>query len=332
MNSQHPDVVWFKEKQEQGDVPLDKKVLDSVWLKQMFRDAGIDDVGCVEVSRPELAGEHAAIQTYLSSTQTLVSLVGRVQRPNAVSSARSLYNLEQRRCSEQVDQAARSVVAMLAHKQIRAVYLPLAFPMEFESGLRVSHKTVAVAAGMGAMGLSRLLLHPDFGSCILITTVLLDCAVTAYDRPLTVNPCIDCKLCVAACPTGTIRTDGVFKGELCGAHNYRFRTRGFLHWVATLVGVKSVAEYRDVYSDVETLKLWQGLTYEAGNLCGHCVAVCPAGRETIGHYIRDPKRYVRDVVAPLRQRQEQVYAFPGSDSDGYAERHFPRKTTRLIPQ
>lgn len=330
MDETHPDVAWFRENQGRADETGGQPPLDAAWLKRLAREAGADDAGVVELERPELAGERAAALAYLPPARTLVSLVCRMHRANARAAARSLYNLEQRRCGDHLEQSARGLVSVLEREGAHAVYLPAAFPMDFDTRMRVSHKTVAMAAGMGAVGLNRLLLHPVFGSCILITTVLIDRAVTAYDRPLAVNPCIDCKLCVAACPTGAICADGAFKGELCGTHNYRFRLRGFLNWVETLADVTSAAEYHAAYSDVETLNLWQGLTYETSNLCGHCVAVCPAGRGTVGAYLADRRKYHDKVVAPLCQRREAVYAVPGSDADGYAERHFPRKMTRHV--
>lgn len=314
-----------------GHAAVDPVPLEAEWLKRLAREAGADDVGLADAGRPELAGEQAALRAYLPAAQTLVSLVCRVQRANARATARSLYNTEQKRCSEHLEQSARRLVVRLEREGVEAVYLPLSFPIDFETRLQLSHKTVATAAGMGAMGLNRLLLHPEFGSCVVITTVLIARASTAYDKPLEVNPCIKCKLCGAACPTGAVCSDGKFKGELCMAHNYRFRLLGFLHWVNTLVGSKTIEEYRAVYSDAEALNLWQGLTYETNNLCGYCMAVCPAGRRTVGAYMKDRAGYVAEVVKPLRERCEVVYAHPGSDADGYAERHFKNKSTRLIP-
>lgn len=313
-----------------GHAAVDPVPLEAEWLKRLAREAGADDVGLVDAGRPELAGEQAALRAYLPATRTLVSLVCHVQRANARATARSLYNIEQRRCAEQLEQSARKFVAALEGEGVGAVYLPIAFPMDFDARLWISHKTVAQAAGLGAMGLNRLMLHPAFGSCILITTVLLDRAATVYDQPLAVNPCIDCKLCAAACPTGAVCADGTFKGELCAAHNYRFRLQGFLHWVNTLADAKTSEEYRMTYSDAETLSLWQGLTFEASNLCGYCMAVCPAGKRTVDAFVKDRAGYVAEVVNPLRERSEVVYAHPGSDADGYAERHFKNKSTRHI--
>ena len=64
----------------------------------------------------------------------------------------------------------------------------------------VSHQRVAQAAQLGTMGLHRNLIHPRFGSSVLLGTVLTDAEVSQTMAPLTYNPCIDGKLCVVACP------------------------------------------------------------------------------------------------------------------------------------
>jgi epoxyqueuosine reductase QueG len=71
----------------------------------------------------------------------------------------------------------------------------------------VSHKPVAAAAGLGHMGIHRNVIHPRFGNFILLGTVLVDADVTTDSQPINYNPCLECKLCVSACPTGAIELD-----------------------------------------------------------------------------------------------------------------------------
>jgi epoxyqueuosine reductase len=93
----------------------------------------------------------------------------------------------------------------------------------------VAHKTVAVAAGLGVMGLHRNVIHPRFGSFVLLATVVVDAEVSEYGQALDYSPCIDCKLCVAACPVGAISKDGL----ACTTHNYREFMSGFTDWAQT---------------------------------------------------------------------------------------------------
>src|SRR4030095_13261606 len=80
------------------------------------------------------------------------------------------------------------------------------------------HKTVAVAAGLGHMGIHRNVIHPKFGNFILLGTVLVDVRISEYQHPPDYNPCVECKLCVAACPVGAISSDGAFNFSACYTH------------------------------------------------------------------------------------------------------------------
>ena len=57
----------------------------------------------------------------------------------------------------------------------------------------VSHKPVAVEAGLGHMGIHRNPIHPRFGIFKLLGTVLMECEATDYDHPIDYNPCLECK-------------------------------------------------------------------------------------------------------------------------------------------
>ena len=125
------------------------------------------------------------------------------------SPARSVANLEFHHAGDEVNEVARKVVAALEREGVRAVNPAMGFPMEMdrfpgEKIWVVSHKPVAVAAGLGMMGIHRNVIHPKFGNFILLGTVLIAAEATDYDQPIDYNPCLECKLCVAACPVGAI--------------------------------------------------------------------------------------------------------------------------------
>src|SRR5262249_62410027 len=109
-------------------------------------------------------------------------------------------------------EVARKVVAALEQQGVRALNPSMGFPMEMDRFPGkiwvVSHKPVAVAAGLGHVGIHRNVIHPRFGNFILLGTLLIAAEAMAYDRPLSYNPCLECKLCVAACPVGAIGSDG----------------------------------------------------------------------------------------------------------------------------
>ena len=72
-------------------------------------------------------------------------------------------------------------------------------------GLRppFAHRYAAVAAGLGAIGLSGNVMTPEYGSRVALGSVICDAPLVA-DAPLEDNPCTGCKRCVYSCPAGFI--------------------------------------------------------------------------------------------------------------------------------
>lgn len=304
-------------------------------LKQMCRECGADDVGIVEIDRLALASEKQGILSLFPWTKSLVSFVGRINRENLRSPARSIASLELHQVEEGLNSTAQKFVAMLERADIRAANPAVGFPMETDnwgSGkIQVlSHKLMAVEAGLGKMGLHRNVIHPVFGSFVLLNTVLIDAEVEEYDSPLDYNPCIDCKLCAAACPTGAISSDGFFNPVNCLTHTYRELIGGFSDWVENVAASKSASDYRARVSDAETVSMWQSLAYGPCYKSVYCMAVCPAGDEVISQFANDRKAFIANVVKPLQQREETVYVLPGSDAEGHVMRAFPHKKIKRV--
>jgi NAD-dependent dihydropyrimidine dehydrogenase PreA subunit len=208
------------------------------------------------------------------------------------------------------------------------------FPMEMDRFPGkiwvVSHKPVAVAAGLGRMGIHRNVIHPTFGNFVLLGTVITDAAVDRYSEPLDYNPCLECKLCVAACPTGAIGADGHFDFSACYTHNYREFMGGFGNWVEEIAGSRSAGQYRQRVADSETSSMWQSLSFGANYKAAYCMSVCPAGEDVIGPWLDNRKQYVEDVVRPLQHKAETVYVVPGSDAEVHVAKRFPHKRLKGV--
>src|SRR5215831_15500923 len=254
----HPTVKAFYEKAAQAPAPSAPTTLDADRLRQLCLDCGADDAGLVEISRPALDDPPADILRYSPHPKTLHSFVCRMNREPIRSPARSVANLEFHHTGDAVNEVSRKVVAALERQGVRALNPAMGFPMEMDRYSTgkvwvVSHKPVAVAAGLGHMGIHRNVIHPRFGNFILLGTVLLDAEATAYDRPLAYNPCLECKLCVAACPVGAIAPDGHFNFSACYTHNYREFLGGFTAWVEQVANSKNALDYRKRMSDPESV-------------------------------------------------------------------------------
>jgi ferredoxin len=308
--------------------------MDADRLRNLCREFGADDVGLVKIDAPALDHEREEILRFFPPTKTLVSFVCRMNREPIRSPDRSVANLESHATADRLHKIGHEIVAAMEREGVRAINTSAAFPMEMDrpsgKGWSVSHKPVAVAAGLGTMGLHRCVIHPKFGDYILLGTVLLAAEVNDYDRPLDYSPCLECKLCATACPTGAISADGHFNFSACYTHNYREYSGGFADWVEQLADSKNASDYRRKVTDAETASMWQSLVCGGTYKCVYCLAACPAGEEVIGPFLTDKRTYLNEVVRPLCKKEETVYVVPGSDAEAHVVRRFPWKHVRRV--
>jgi len=333
--SEHPTVKQFRAKHPTDNTSSAPHSLGREWLRQLCIDAGADDVGFVEIDRPEISDQKSEILSLLPGTKTLVSLVMRMNRENIRTPARSIANLEFHHTTDETNEVARKIVAALERIGVRALNGgAVGFPMEADRwGAKmwvVSHKPIAVAAGLGRMGIHRNVIHPKFGNFILLGTVLVDAKLSEYSSPIDYNPCLECKLCVAACPTGAIGSDGNFDFSACYTHNYREFMGGFNDWVETIADSKSSLDYKKKVSGSETISMWQSLSFGANYKAAYCLSVCPAGEEVIAPFLNNRKEFLNGVLKPLQDKVETVYVVPGSDAEDYVRRRFPHKTPKAV--
>jgi len=309
--------------------------LEAAWLRELCFKAGADDVGFVELQRPALASERPQIQRAFPHARSLISFVVRMNRDNVRSPARSVANSEFHQVGDEVNHVARHITAALERAGIRALNPPMGFPMEADRWMTermwvVAHKPVAVAAGLGRMGIHRNVIHPRFGNFILLGTILVAEEISEYSKELDYNPCLECKLCVAACPVGAISTDGAFNFSACYTHNYREFMGGFADWVETVADSRNGQDYRRRVKESESVSTWQSLGIGPNYKAAYCLAVCPAGDDVIGPFLASKKDFLDDVVRPLQAKQEPVYVIPGSDAEAHVQKRYPHKTVRHV--
>jgi ferredoxin len=331
----HPTVRAFRAGRMGPPGATSPRVLTGSELRQLCLAAGADDVGFVEIARPEIADQREEIEGLLPRARALISFVRRMNRDDIRTPARSIANVEFHHTGDEVNEIARRIVSRLEERGIRAVIgSPVGFPMEMDrwpaKAWILSHKSIAVAAGLGRMGIHRNVIHPRFGNFILLGTVVLDAEIDAYSRPIDYNPCLECKLCVAVCPTGAISPDGHFNFSACYTHNYREFMGGFADWVETVADSRTARDYRARVSDSETVSMWQSLGFGPNYKAAYCMAVCPAGEEVIAPFLGERKRFLDEVVKPLQDKSEIVYVVPNSDAEDHVARRFPNKRTKRV--
>jgi epoxyqueuosine reductase len=103
----------------------------------------------------------------------------------------------------------------------------------------VSHKRIAVGAGLGWLGRNNLVVMPEHGAQVRLATVLTDMPLPV-DLPLE-QDCGECRDCIAACPAAAIKD--------------------------------TAAEF-DHHACFELLKEFQKKKYVSQYICGVCVKAC----------------------------------------------------------
>jgi Fe-S-cluster-containing hydrogenase component 2/putative sterol carrier protein len=308
--------------------------IDAHYLRQLALECGADDAGLVEIGNPALDDQRSDILTFYPRTKALLAVVCRMNREPIHNPARSVANLEFHTTGEEVNDVCRAVVTALERKGVSAINPPMGFPMEAdhwpEKMWVVSHKPVAVAAGLGMMGIHRNVIHPKFGNFILLGTVLLGEEASEYDRPIDYNPCLSCKLCVAVCPVGAIGSDGHFDMASCYTHNYREFMGGFGDWVEHVADARSGLNLRKKVPRQETVSVWQSLAFGPNYKAAYCLSVCPAGEDVIGPFKSDRKEFLNEVVRPLQEKKETIYVVPKSDAEDHVRKRFPHKTAKQV--
>jgi NAD-dependent dihydropyrimidine dehydrogenase PreA subunit/putative sterol carrier protein len=303
-------------------------------LRQLCLDCGADDVGFVGIDRPEIASQKAEIKTAFPATQALISIACRMNREPIRSPMRSITNNEFHETYETINAVARKITRELETRGVRALNLVSAFPMEVDRPAKawvVGHKPVAEAAGLGKHGIHRSVIHPKFGSFIVLDTILVGLPITEEGVPLDFAPCLECKLCVAACPVDALGQDGSFNFSACYTHNYREYLGNFSDWTGHLADAKDRKDFRARVSNGENLSMWQSLSFKPGYKAAYCISVCPAGEDVIGPFKEDRIGFTNEFLKPLQALSETIYVLPRSDAEVVVPKRYPHKKMKVVP-
>jgi epoxyqueuosine reductase len=107
-----------------------------------------------------------------------------------------------------LDQTAFHLVRYVEDSGSRALAIPASQTVDWEAQKgHISHKVLAVAAGLGHIGRSGLLIHPDHGAQVRYVSVLTDLQFMP-DAPADTT-CGDCEKCIKVCPAHAITNNGV---------------------------------------------------------------------------------------------------------------------------
>jgi epoxyqueuosine reductase QueG len=302
-------------------------------LRKICIESGADDAGFVDLDREALQKEREGILRVYPLTRSIISIIKVMNRENIQSPARYVSSDEYHSVGDEFAGMGREILRRFNKLGIRGVVPTKSWPMDLNRWpgkiWDISHKILAVEAGLGQMGINRIVLHPKYGGFIQLNSILIGAELDEYGRPLTEDPCLKCHLCAAVCPTGAINKNEPFDFSACSTHCYRDNMVGFQKWIEAIISSKDFADYRSRFNDSETAFLWQSLMFRISYRCGYCVAVCPAGEEVKPFYLQNKEAYIQQVLKPLRDKVEPVYVVSGSKAESAAKRN-PQKQIKRV--
>lgn len=128
-----------------------------------------------------------------------------------------LYFHHYRRVNHMLDMIAHTITTRLMEDGFDAVPIPASQTIDWENQAgHLSHKVIAVKAGLGWIGRNNLLVTPSWGSQVRLVTVLTD-AEAKSQTPME-ESCGTCRACITACPAGAIgESPGEFDRDRCMA-------------------------------------------------------------------------------------------------------------------
>lgn len=332
MNSAHPTVRAFRERRIAEK--KQRRLLDSSLVKEIAAKTGAVDCGLIEIERKVVQAYREDIGEILASTKSIAVLAFPVGPAHLKSLDHGVVDHEFKNAFDGINGCARSFAQGVEELGATAINLAAGFPFAMERwperGWASCEKLFAVEAGLGQLGINRLLLHPRYGSAVVLASVLLAARCNSYDQPSPFNPCIDCGLCVRVCPVGAVKTRGGFDFSACYTHNYREKLSGFLNWIEQITASRSAAEYRKKMGDTETLSMWQHLSILPQTKCDRCMAICPAGENRIGEYLNPEKENYKPILDRFSAKKETIYVIKGSDAERHVQKRFPAKTVKQV--
>ncbi len=156
--------------------------------------------------------------------------------------------------NQSLDRIALQMNAALEKQGHRTLPVPTSQRVDEENLLGLfSHKLAARLAGLGWIGKSSLLITPQMGPRVRLTTVLSDASLIAGE-PLP-DQCGDCPLCIEACPTQALTGRAFHPGEPRETRIDVHRCDAYrLHLKDQVTGVKT---------------------------CGMCIYICPYGKKDV---------------------------------------------------
>jgi len=125
----------------------------------------------------------------------------------------------------------------------------------------LSHRCVAVAAGIGRIGWSGNLLTEKYGARVLLNSIITN-ANLKPDKPLEQNPCTRCKICEKSCQGGLFSKDEELNISIAGVKETIAKRNSYAYCIAICSSMSGQNKFKEWstwspfrFDDIEKLPL-----------------------------------------------------------------------------
>jgi len=255
-------------------------VLPANELKDQIKEMGADLVAVASAESPLLEAHGDSPAKLLAGAKSLISFGVSLNR-SAVCSDNLVLNRYDTLCVyERINHISLDTIRLLARQGAKAVGVPPYLPVNMAAeakGMKgeINHKTVGAVAGLGGIGLNRLLITPQSGPFVRLGTIVTDALFDA-DQPMAENPCDNCGECLQACPAEAIQEDGSLDYRACALHALQSGLPGVIDVARQFIGADEERIKGAIYSD-GFWDIWQALASGIYYNCSECIGACPVG-------------------------------------------------------
>ncbi len=125
----------------------------------------------------------------------------------------------------------------------------------------LSHRCVAVSAGVGRIGWSGNLITEKYGARVLLNSIITN-ANLKPDKPLENNPCMKCKFCEKSCQGGLFSKDEEQTINIAGVEEIIAKRNNYAYCIAVCSGMSGQNKFKEWstwspfrFDDIERLPL-----------------------------------------------------------------------------
>jgi len=269
--------------------------------KFALEELDVDLFGVAPVERLAGAPEGSRPTDYLSSATSVIVLAMRIPRgalqvaghyeePGKTLSPYMWYGYVA--LNQALSQAAGRVSRYLEKNGYTAVpFPPTGVLYKFGSRADFSHRHAAVAAGLGELGYSGLVLTPEFGAGQRLVSIITDAPLVPspmYEGPALCRPEVCKRACVRVCPTDALQRRAVVSiGDRVFQHapvhpvrcKWRCAEKGYFRTKVPMPADPTEEDHEEVLRTAR-LHPFDVALNQHGFVpqCGACIFRCPSPR------------------------------------------------------